>query len=618
MNLTVLSLLTSSFLNSPFFTGTPSSKVSISRSKLIHFFPSSFYNVKKLQINQVQFRYFQNTPIIVNSEDVDISMATLYYQHTFVFFDNETISINNSIFYHCHSPNSGGAIYFINQVGKLDISDVFFYNCLSYMIGGAIYCDSKEVSLISLTFSLCNAVNSQAGYFQTTEYCTYNRLLFYNCFIPGEITYDGPVLDIIDKYEDNWDMASFTDINASYNTIKTSFLCPLISIHSNGYYGFYMTFFTLFENTCPIEIEISGDNYPMANAQYLNLVQNHVSAAVFMIEDALLFAQECFIGHDYGVSYFPKQTPNPTQSPMATLVPPTAPNFTLQGYRRSTEKVERHFQYVFSREKRKFEKVFFVPQREVAKNVQAVQMTKIANRNKQNHNHNTKPNKDNNNNNNHRYSTNKDRSKENYNNNNRYSTNKDRSKDQYSNRYNTDKHNSNDRYNNNNRYRINKDAYRSNENYRYSTDNSNDHYNNNRYGTENYYNVRFGAGGGRRRPSETSDAVLALFRGESSYISFDSSMIDYPEIEFVECEEQCFISDFETYPIDEHTLISISIEIEEETTEASYVVVRFPTNAMNIAIICIIVAASIALYVMVMSVVCFRARAVNENADSPL
>lgn len=595
MNLTVLSLLTSSFLNSPFFTGTPSSKVSISRSKLIHFFPSSFYNVKKLQINQVQFRYFQNTPIIVNSEDVDISMATLYYQHTLVLFDNETISINNSIFYHCHSPNSGGSIYFINQVGKLDISDVFFYNCLSYMIGGAIYCDSKEVSLTSLTFSLCNAVNSQAGYFQTTEYCTYSRLLFYNCFIPGEITYDGPVLDIIDKYEDNWDMSSFTDINASYNTIKTSFLCPLISIHSNGYYGFYMTFFTLFENTCPIEIKISGDNYPMANAQYLNLVQNHVSAAVFLIESALLFALECFIGHDYGVSYFPKQTPNPTQSPMATLVPPTAPNFTLHGYRRSTEKVERHFQYVFSREKRKFEKVFFVPQREVAKNVQAAQMAKMANRNKQSHNHNAAPNKDNNNNNhNHRYSANKDNNNNNNNHNYRYSTNKDRSDENY---------NSN----------------------RYSTDKSNDRYSNyNRYGTGSYYknykNVHFGAGygGGGRRPSEISDAVLALFRGESSYISFDSSMIDYPEIEFVECEEQCFISDFETYPIDEHTLISISIEIEDETTEASYIVVRFPTNAMNIAIICIIVAASIALYVMVMSVVCFRARAVNENADSPL
>ena len=81
-------------------------------------------------------------------------------------------------------------------------------------------------------------------------------------------------------------------------------------------------------------------------AECFNMIQNHLSRSVFIISgENYLMASQCVIGNDYDTFYYPKQTPQPTQSPLPTIVPPTAPNFTLnmRSGRRIQEKKEAEY-----------------------------------------------------------------------------------------------------------------------------------------------------------------------------------------------------------------------------------------------------------------------------------
>lgn len=117
----------------------------------------------------------------------------------------------------------------------------------------------------------------------------------------------------------------------------------------------YLSLFTFFENVCPSEIECQGKDGMFMYFDHFNMIQNHLLKSVFIISgENYCFASECFIGHDYDVFYFPLQAPQPTQSPYPTIVPPTAPNFTLQ-FARGLEKEEEidkreYYEYVFKNE----------------------------------------------------------------------------------------------------------------------------------------------------------------------------------------------------------------------------------------------------------------------------
>lgn len=541
MNLTILSLLASSFQSSPFIAGSQFHSISFSKSELSRFLSPSFYNIRNLHVNQAKFSYFQNTPIIYDKEEETDILDWVYYQSPLYNINNETMYIEKTLFTHCQSQNSGGGIHYVNKNGLFDAINTYFYNCVSYMQGGGAYIKCSEIKLDSIIFTLCNGVNSQAGYFETSVYSDFNLILIYNCFISSEVTYMGPVIDINNNFEDSFFSPIAGSINASYNTIRTDILCPLISVRCIGFDYFstyYMSFFTIFENVCASEIECYGTDFITINAGYFNMIQNHLSRSVFIISgDNYLFASECFIGHDYDVHYFPKQTPDPTMSPFPTIIPPTAPNFTLNNIneRRIEEKnLVEHYEFVFNRDTKKFEKVFYVPDEEVDKFVGQ------ANLKKENVN------------------------EINFNGDNKFVKNKV----------------------------LNRYAYQP------------------KYKYDHYINKKVH----HRKFKESPEIVLALFPDNSGSIVFADSKIDYPEIDRIECEEQCYMSEFETFEIEEQTLLNVEINFEDETPEnQNSVQFKFPTNKMNIVLICIIIAATIFLYVMVMSVACSRLRQINEN-----
>ena len=525
MNLTILSFFASSYRRSPFIAGTKLSSISFQNSELTRFSSSAFFNVKNLNINQVKFTYFQSSPIIIDHEEENSPIDMIFYQHPLYILYNESISIKRTLFLQCKSQNSGGGIHYVNKNGMITITNSFFQNCISYMQGGGIFCKCSETTVHSVIFTLCNSVSSQAGYFETSVYSEIYLILAYNCFLSSEVTYMGPVIDITNDYDEFLYPSFYDSFNFSHNTIRKDHLTSLLSVKclGNGFdymSNIYMSLFTFFENVCPSEIECNGKDGMVMYIDHFNMIQNHLSRAVFIVKgENYIFASECFIGHDYDVFYYPKQTPNPTESPWPTLIPPTAPNFTFQSARRidESENEAEQYEYVYNRAKARFEKVFYVPEK-------------------------FKENKNN-------------RKSENY-------LMKKNCK-------------SNDRKKIFNRY-------------------LNSHH--------------------RVFNRESQEIVLALFPDSMGSIFFDGCEIDYPEIEFVDCEDQCYVSDFETFPIEEHTLLDIELQIDMETSESSEsYALKFPTNVANLVIICIIIVATIVLYAMVMTVVCARLRIRNEN-----
>lgn len=86
------------------------------------------------------------------------------------------------------------------------------------------------------------------------------------------------------------------------------------------------------------------------------------------------------------------------------------------------------------------------------------------------------------------------------------------------------------------------------------------------------------------------------------------SKIDYPEDDFVDCHAQCCILSFETFPIEEHTLLDYEIFIDLETSDViKSAKMKFPSDVANIAAVVLI------LYVIKMSVVCVKLRINDEN-----
>lgn len=604
LNLTILSLLSSSFNSSPFISGSKAFSISLFNSALSRFSSSAFYNIKNLHINQVKFNYFKNSPIIYTENDVTDEIDFIYYQFSLVNVYNETLSIDRTLFFHCQSQSYGGGICYINKNGLLNIYNSFFQNCLSYMRGGGAFCKCSEILLDSNIFILCNAVNSQAGYFQASVYSDTNRILIYNCFISGEVTYMGPIIDIVNDYDGSYYSPNINSINASYNTIRCDYLAPLISVKCSGLDFFsscFMYFFTIFENTCPSEIECFGTDYITIYAESFNMIQNHLSRSVFVISgENYLMASNCVIGNDYDTFYFPKQTPHPTESPFPTFIPPTAPNFTLNmqyGRRIQDNKEAQNYEFVFNRDKKEFEKVYFVPEKEVEKFVNEIMNdfddfddddefeNKRININRKSGIYNIKGQK-----------LNDDFSSIKLSNENAELLDDKADFDQNKNVM-KKKKKKNKKINIMNRYA-------------YQPKQKNNYYHDDGFHTSSFMNKDTD---NRMFSRETKDIVIALFPDNTGSIVFFDCQIDYPEIENVECD-QCYISDLEPNEIDLQTLYVVDIEIESETPEfQESIKMKFPNDAMNIVLICIIIAITIVLYAVSMSILCMRLRLRNED-----
>lgn len=512
MNLTILSLLASSLQTSPFITSNSINRISVSNSQFTRFSTTILYNIKNMNIHQVKFSLFQGTPIYYEKSDIEF----IYYQLSYRNIANTTLKITSTMFYRCISQNSGGGLYYLNENGLIEIANSIFRECVSYMQGGGCFCKCSEISINSIIFNLCNGVTYQAGYLETSYYNEISYVLVNSCFVNDVVNYMGPVLEFNNDFKDSFFSPTISNVNASYNVIRTDYQCGLISIKCVGFdvfASYYMYYFTVFENVCPSEIEFYGTDFIMAFAYYFNMIQNHISNSVFIISgDINVFATECFIGHDYGVFYYLKQTPFPTESPMETLIPPTPPplqNFTND----ESENLVKHYEYVYNKVKQKFEKNLDKNEQEKA------DTQKIKN-----------------------------------------------------------------------------------------VENSfSNHYDNNR---------KYARSNRRMMIDGESEIVLAIFPDNSGNILFDQSKIDYPEIDGVDCEDQCYISDFETYPIEEQTLNELNIQIGEETSASiNEIQLKFPTNAKNIVIICVIILVTLLIYAMVMNVIFSRLRLRNESDD---
>ena len=245
-------------------------------------------------------------------------------------YSSATLNINDAAFYHCLSTtNDGGALYYSNDAGVVDINSTIIQSCTSYLKGGGIYvvCNRIEIKLTS--FVLCSATLYQAAYISSDYVSTDYGVCIYRC---SDFTdpHFSPVLQI-EFLNTNWDEMYLRYLNMSYNSVRTQGYTGMLSL--NALFDFammYMEFLTLMENECGSEIQLtSGFEYDIYRS---NFVRNHLEHSVFYaLEGAYGYISECCIGYDYSVPNLPEPTVAPTPSSIfETYIPvPTPPSFNL-------------------------------------------------------------------------------------------------------------------------------------------------------------------------------------------------------------------------------------------------------------------------------------------------